>query len=149
MKLILIMTLSMLFTGFYRDSEKIKRMVAIDSKNGELKEFKKLLSHLKNHKPITTETKNRKNRILNNVNQLYNKYFDTYRKNYDSEYLNERNEKIFDPNQFKRLGKKKQKSEWTGEKTERKMQKLIRFKINKNNLKKKLREICKNHYGLK
>ena len=98
------------FYRFYRDSEKIKRMVAIDSKNGELKEFKKLLSHLKNHKPITTETKNCKNRILNNVNQLYNKYFDTYKKNYDSEYLNERDEKMFDPNQFKRLGKKKQKS---------------------------------------
>ena len=30
--------------------------------------------------PMTTETKNRKNRILNNVNQLYNKYFDTYKK---------------------------------------------------------------------
>ena len=26
-----------------------------------------------------------KNRILNNVNQLYNKYFHTYKKNYDSE----------------------------------------------------------------
>ena len=31
--------------------------------------------------PMTTETKNRKNGILNNVNQLYNKYFDTYKKN--------------------------------------------------------------------
>ena len=29
--------------------------------------------------------KSSKNRILNNVNQLYNKYFDTYKKNYDSE----------------------------------------------------------------
>ena len=38
--------------------------------------------------PITTETKNRKNRILNNVNQLYNKYFDTYKKKNDSENLN-------------------------------------------------------------
>ena len=55
-------------------------MVSVDSKHGELKEFYKLLSDLKNHKPITTETKNRKNRILNNVNQLYNKYFDTYKK---------------------------------------------------------------------
>ena len=85
----------MLFTGFYRDFEKFKRMVAIDSKNGESKEFKKLLSHLKNHKPITTETKNCKNRILNNVNQLYNKYFDTYKKNPDSEDINERNEDFF------------------------------------------------------
>ena len=82
-------------------------MVSVDSKNGELKEFYKLLSDLKNHKPITTETKNRKNRILNNVNQLYNKYFDTYKKNYDSENLNERDENFFDPNQFKILGKKK------------------------------------------
>ena len=124
-------------------------MVSIDSKHGELRELYRLLRDFKKYKSITTETKNCKNRILNNVNQLYNKYFDTYKKNYDSEYLNERDEKMFDPNQFKRLGKIKQKSQWTGEKTERKMQKLIRFKINKNNLKKKLRERCKNHYGLK
>ena len=51
------------------------RMVSLDSKHGELKEFYKLLSDFKNHKPITNETKNRKNRILNNVNQLYNKCF--------------------------------------------------------------------------
>ena len=37
---------------------------------------------------------------MNNVNQLYNKYLDTYKKNYDSEDLNERDEKLFDPNQF-------------------------------------------------
>ena len=68
------------FYRFYRDFEKFKRMVSIDSKHGELKEFYKLLSNFKNHKPITTETKNRKNRILNKVNQLYNKHFDTYKK---------------------------------------------------------------------
>ena len=65
---------------------------------------------------------------MNNVNQLYSKYFDTYKKNYDSENLNERNEKFFNPNQFKILGKKKQKWEWTEEKSKREMQ---------------------NHYGLK
>ena len=63
------------FCWFYRDFEKRKRMVSLDSKHGELKEFSKLLSDFKNHKPITNETKNRKNRILNNVNQLYNKCF--------------------------------------------------------------------------
>ena len=52
-------------------------MVSLDSKHGELKEFYKLLIDFKNHKPTTNETKNRKNRILNNVNQLYDKYFDT------------------------------------------------------------------------
>ena len=43
----------------YREFEKIKRMASIDSKHGELKEFYKLLSDLKNHKPITNETKDR------------------------------------------------------------------------------------------
>ena len=67
------------FYRFDRDFKKFKRM-SLSSKYGELKEFYKLLSDFKNHKPITTETKNCKNRILNNVNQLYNKYFDTYKK---------------------------------------------------------------------
>ena len=66
--------------AFYRDFVKFRRMVSIESKHGKLKEIYKLLSDFKNHKPITTETKNRKDRILDNVNQLYNKYFDTYKK---------------------------------------------------------------------
>ena len=73
------------FYRFYRDSEKFKRMVLIDSKHSELKEFYKLLSDFKNHKPVTIETKNCKNRVMNNINQLYNKYFDTCKNNYDSE----------------------------------------------------------------
>ena len=77
------------FYRFYRDSEKFNRMVSIDSKRGELKEFYKFLSNFKNHEPVTIETKNRKNRIMNNFNQLYKKYFDTYKKNNDSEDLNE------------------------------------------------------------
>ena len=58
----------------------MKRMLSIDSKHGELKEFYKLLSDFKNHKPVTAETKSRKNRNLNIVNQFYNKYFVTYKK---------------------------------------------------------------------
>ena len=67
------------FYRFCRDFEKFKRMVSIDSKHGDLKEFYELLNDFKNHKAITTETKNCKDRILNNVNQLYKKYFDTYK----------------------------------------------------------------------
>ena len=55
-------------------------MVSIDSNHDVLKVFDKLSSDFKNHKLVTAETKNRKNRILNNVNQFYNKCFDTYRK---------------------------------------------------------------------
>ena len=119
------------FYRFYRDFEKFKRMVSIDSKHGELKEFYKLLSDFKNHKPITTETKNCKNRILNNVNQLYNKYFDTYKKNYDSEKVKDEEKRGRDYKQFEIIDKKKQKSEWTEEKTKREMQKPLWFEINK------------------
>ena len=43
------------FYRFHRDFEKFKRIVSIDSKHGELKEFYKLLGDFKNHKPIATE----------------------------------------------------------------------------------------------
>ena len=55
-------------------------MVSVDCKHGESKEFYELLRHFKYHKPTVNKTKNCKNRILNNVNQLYKKYFDTYKK---------------------------------------------------------------------
>ena len=105
-------------------------MVSIDSKPCELKEFYKLLSDFKNHKSITTETKNHKDRILDNVNQLYNKYFDTYKKNHNSEDLIERDEFFFDPKQLKILSKKKQKSESTEENTDREPQRPLWFEIN-------------------
>ena len=76
-------------------------MVSLKSKHGALKIFYTILSNFKNHKPITNETKHRKNRSLNNVNQFYNKYFDTCKKSYDSENLNERDGKFSHPNQFK------------------------------------------------
>ena len=104
------------FCRFYKNFEKFKRIVSIDSKHSELKEFYKLLSYFKNHKPTTNKIKQRKDRILNNFNQFCNKYFDTYKKYYGSENLNERVDKIFYRNQYKILGKKKQKSESTEEK---------------------------------
>ena len=61
--------------------------------------------------------RNRRDRILNNVKQLYNKYFNTFKKKYDSQNLNKRDEIFFGRNKFKMLGK--QKSEWTEVKTER------------------------------
>ena len=59
--------------------------MSLGSKYSELKEFYKLLSDFKNHQPLTTEIKDRKDRIVKNGNQLCNKYFDTYKKSYDSE----------------------------------------------------------------
>ena len=56
-------------------------MASLDSKHGELKKFYKLLSNFKDLKPLNDEIKDRNNRVLNNVNQLYIKYFDIYKKN--------------------------------------------------------------------
>ena len=102
-------------------------MVSIESKHSKLKEIYKLLSDFKNHKPITTETKNRKDKTLNNVNQLYNKSLDTYKKNYDSEDLNKGDGNFLTLSTLKYLVRKK----------------------NQNRLKKILRESRKNHSSLK
>ena len=51
------------FCRFDRDFKKFKRML-LGSKYDELKEFYKLLTDFKNHKPLTTETKDRKDRIM-------------------------------------------------------------------------------------
>ena len=73
------------FYRFDRDFKKFKRM-SLGSKYGEMNDFYTLLNAFINtHEATTTETKDRKDRIMKNVNQLYNKYFDTYKKNYDSE----------------------------------------------------------------
>ena len=113
--------------AFYRDFVKFRRMVSIESKHRKLKEIYKLLSDFKNHKPITTEAKNRKDRTLNNVNQLYNKSLDTYKKNYDSEDLNKGDGNFLTLSTLKYLVRKK----------------------NQNRLKKILRESRKNHSSLK
>ena len=95
------------FYNFYRVFERFKRM-SLGSKYDEINNFYMILNAFINtHKATTTKTKNRKNKILNNVNQLYNDYFDVYKENYYSENLNERDEKILKEfHQFKILGKK-------------------------------------------
>ena len=81
------------FHKFYRDFTKFKRM-SLGSKHYEINDFYTLLNAFINtHEATTTETKNRKNRILNNVNQLNNKYFDAYKKNHDSEKVKDEEKK--------------------------------------------------------
>ena len=93
------MTLSALSTNF-TETLKFKR-VSLGSKNNEMSDFYTLLNAFINtHEASTTETKSRKNRIMNNVNQLYNKYFNTYKKNYDSEKVKDEEERRRDYKQF-------------------------------------------------
>ena len=58
--------------------------MSFGSKYDEIKGFYTLLNTFINtHEAITTETKDRKNRIMNNVKLLHDEYLDAYKKNYD------------------------------------------------------------------
>ena len=73
------MIIHMLFISF-RGFKKFKRM-SLGSEYDEINDFCMLLNAFINMQEATnTEIKNHKNRILNNVNQFYNKYFDVYKK---------------------------------------------------------------------
>ena len=75
--------------------------MSLDSKYDEINHFYTLLNEfIKTHEASTTETKNRKNRILNNVNQLYNKYLDSYKKNCDSEKVKDEGKRGRDYKEF-------------------------------------------------
>ena len=121
------MALSTLFTGF---TETLKNFLTIPlgSKHGELKELHKLLNDFKNPKPATIETINPKNRIMNNVNQLYNKYVDTSKKNYNCEDLNKKIKKILTLTSFKCLVRKN-KNQSRLKKILRQIQKPLWFEI--------------------
>ena len=55
--------------------------MSLGSEYDEINDFCMLLNAFINMQEATnTEIKNHKNRILNNVNQFYNKYFDVYKK---------------------------------------------------------------------
>ena len=68
---------------------------------------------------------------MSQAHQLYNKYFNTYKEEFNSEDLIEEDKILFDPNQYKILGKKKQKLELTEEKIKGEFQKPLWFEINK------------------
>ena len=107
--------------------------MSLGSKYDEVNEFYALLNAFINtHEAITTETKDRKNRILNNVNQLYNKYFDAYRKNYSSEKVKEEVNRGRHYEQFEIIDNRGQELKSTWQRRPRQ----------KNLMK------CKNHYGL-
>ena len=108
--------------------------MSFGSKYGEMNDFYTLLNAFNNtHKATTTETKDHKNRIMNNVKQLYNKYLDTYKKNYDSEKVKDEEKRGRDYKQFEIIDNGDQEPKST--------------KKEETETKKTLMEY-KNHYGL-
>ena len=68
--------------------------MSLGSKCDEMIVFYTLLNAFINrHKATNTKTKDRKDRIMNNVKPLYDRYFDAYKKNYDSEKVKRRRKK--------------------------------------------------------
>ena len=56
----------------------------LDSKDNNIKEFNKLIK-LKAVKPRNSKTQLKKKRIMKNVDQLYEKYYNAYKKDYDAD----------------------------------------------------------------
>ena len=68
------------FYDFYRGFKKSKIM-SLGSKYDEINDFYTFLNVFINiHKATNTETKNRKERVMKKVLQLYNDYFNLYKK---------------------------------------------------------------------
>ena len=84
-------------------------------------------------KQSSTETKNHKNRILINVNQLYNDYFDLYRRNYNSPNVRNEEKRGHNYKQFEIIGNRGQELKSTKKEGAKKKETLLKYK---------------NHYGL-
>ena len=89
------------FYDFYRGFKNFKK--SLGSKYDEINDFYMILSNFNNHKPTTNKTNNRTDRILNNVNQLYNDYFALYKKNYKSTNVKNEEKRGRDYKQFETI----------------------------------------------
>ena len=63
--------------------------MSLHSKYKWIKEFNSLLIKFKAFKPKKTETQLKKERIMKNVDQLYEKFYNAYKNDYDADELGE------------------------------------------------------------
>ena len=93
------------FYKFYKEYDEFEEM-SIDSKYNRMKEFNKVLIGFKSVKTKKAKTPLRKERIMKNLNELYEKYYNAYKSDYEIDgELNEAKKKKFDHNQFKLVDK--------------------------------------------
>ena len=94
------------FYKFYKRYDEFEEM-SLDSKYNWIKEFRKFLYNFKNLRPKNAKTQFKKERIMKNDNELYEKYYIASKHDYDADdELSEDKEKNFDYKQFQ-LGDKK------------------------------------------
>ena len=69
--------------------------MSLDSKHKGIKEFNKLLIKLKALKLKNPKMQLKKEQIMKNVDELYEKYCNAYKNDYDADELNETKKKTF------------------------------------------------------
>ena len=63
--------------------------MSLDSKYNKLKNFTSLFTNFRNLKPKKPETQLKKEQIMKNVDELYEKYQNAYKNDYDADELSE------------------------------------------------------------
>ena len=98
------------FYRFYKQYNKFEDM-SLDSKYNKMKKFTNLLTIFKNLKPKNSKTELKKEPIIKNVDDLYEKCYNAYKKDYDNyDELSEAKKKKFDCKQFELVDKTDKKS---------------------------------------
>ena len=88
------------FYKFYKQYDEFEEM-SLDSKYNRIKEFNKLLIKFKNLRPKNSKAQLKEERIMKNVDELYEKYYNAYKNDYDNDELSqEAKKKKFDYKQF-------------------------------------------------
>ena len=59
--------------------------MSLDAKYNRIKELNKLLIKFKSLKPNNPRTQLKKERIMKNVDELYEKYYNAYKNDYDND----------------------------------------------------------------
>ena len=72
------------FYKFYKRYDEFEEM-PLDSKYNWIKEFSKFLSNFKNLRPKNSKTQLKNERIMRNVNKLYEKYYSASKNDYDAD----------------------------------------------------------------
>ena len=92
------------FCRFYKEYNKFEEM-SLGSKYNKMKKFTNFLTIFKNLKAKNPKTQLKKERIMRNVDELYEKYYNAYKNNYDADELSKAKKKKFDYKQFKLFDK--------------------------------------------
>ena len=102
-RVILIKMVSINFTDFTNSMVNLKRF---QIKHNKMKEFKRLLNNFKSLRPIKQETQLKKERIMENVDELYEKYYNANKNDFDNDdELSETKKKKFNYRQFELFNK--------------------------------------------